>query len=343
MLAISEKCGECKLCDACGKYDKCFKCSLCSECNKREHSKVFERCQNCEVFKTCSKCKTAFSSWENYLDKLKCIGNDTKGNVLYTASGFDFLKQFEIQDFKRFTQFLIDKVSKPHNFCKSIIASITNKDENEMNNYDPFMLIFYFENLSNESVSIVDAFFEKLVGCRERCPFCQTSCQYENKDHAGEHIAAHHHPMGVVGIKWKKSNELMSHSCQSLPGKDLSAFLTKEASSSTISWTQCEANPNKWKIAPDSSMQNALYWKWFMNKFNDDLANHFNAKPCILPQEWAEIKWTDAKQNLLAGQCLYTYYASILFFYLLFNKEFNIIVWITMVFTKTFSNICNLA
>ena len=135
----------------------------------------------------------------------------------------------------------------------------------------------------------------KLVGCRKQCSFCRAPCYYENENHAFQHGALQHRPLGVIGFKWRKTNELVTHNCQSVKKSDLRQSLDEKI---FVSPNEENKDEKDWKITSDSNMQSSLYWKWFMNKFNKELADHFKAKPGQLPSEWADITWEDAKKSL---------------------------------------------
>jgi hypothetical protein len=144
----------------------------------------------------------------------------------------------------------------------------------------------------------VELLLEKVIGCCKQCPFCKSPCCLTKKDHAGDHRALQHYPVGVGGIRDDDDNKLQIYNCQS-------------AIDSTELFNYDEDKPDRfepykvyrkyypdWEIKPDRSMEASLYWKWFMNKFHDELTVNYQAEHADIPIQWKSITWEEAEQSL---------------------------------------------
>ncbi|XP_071854566.1 interferon-induced very large GTPase 1-like [Apostichopus japonicus] len=130
-------------------------------------------------------------------------------------------------------------------------------------------------------------------GCMEQCPMCHVPCDNMTKKHE-IHRAELHYPEGVVGCASKKDMRL---SC---------AICTSSVTTSDTYWDgqqmryYCDYQkdfPN-WVIQPIQNDSPLKYWKWVMNRFNEDFATMYGHKEAKLPQGWVEITKDDAIQDL---------------------------------------------
>ena len=71
-----------------------------------------------------------------------------------------------------------------------------------------------------KNFSFVNLLSDKILGCREKCPFCLAPCCYSMKDHAGSHQANQHYPVGIRGIHGA-NNKLQTYNCQSAVDSDI--------------------------------------------------------------------------------------------------------------------------
>lgn len=147
--------------------------------------------------------------------------------------------------------------------------------------------------------------FDKLVdlmfGCDECCPFCKALCDQTLRNHDNEHLTRNHRPQGVTGYRYIDSNILVKNIC--------TTEVAGESSFSNVH-TSGKWHPYKdyktvndyyksWSIAPDSSFEASLYWKWFMANFSKDLAKHYvGTKQPDIPSAWKDISFQDAKKQL---------------------------------------------
>jgi len=53
-----------------------------------------------------------------------------------------------------------------------------------------------------------------------------------------------------------------------------------------------------WDIPRSHDHTTSLYWKWFMARFAEELAKHYNALCPKLPEAWEKVTWEEAKEIL---------------------------------------------
>ena len=150
------------------------------------------------------------------------------------------------------------------------------------------------ENLSSEiypDVRIAD----RVMGCLEKCPFCGSPCSMAMKNHAGNHWARQHYPLGVRGIYTPENKRLHTLTCQVAVD---SSILFLFQNSSHDSFKNYKLYHPDWEISSERSSETSLFWKWFMAQFNDDLAKYYKLKPAKIPKEWSAITWKQARENL---------------------------------------------
>ena len=272
---------------------------------------ALSRVMKCGNKDTQNKCtsgefENSLSSWVKYFEQLNLFVNNENKNLdlLFTANDLSILNEFGIHDFKQFTRLLIDKLSQL-DVWKSVMTSMERQSECNTENFDSTRLISYLERTAAFK-NMVDLLFVKLVGCAEKCPHCRAPCYYENANHAFKHNTIQHRPWGAIGTKCTDTDELVTYNCQSVKGSDqqgctnLIMFDCDECTQ--LDQLVNNTNESEWEMKPDPTLQSSLYWRWFMNRFNKKLAEHFHAKPGRLPKEWAQIKWEDAKNSLFKGE-----------------------------------------
>lgn len=138
-------------------------------------------------------------------------------------------------------------------------------------------------------------------GCMEKCPFCSAPCSLNTSAHteAGvNHVAVEHYPEACGSYRWRDSEKLVTENCTVLVTSD-TKFLCIQ--------TNCEAyHPFKtykeiypdWDIHGDVSVEATPYWKWFLVKYEAQLAEVFKAKRPDIPSSWTYITKEDAMNSL---------------------------------------------
>ena len=54
-----------------------------------------------------------------------------------------------------------------------------------------------------------------------------------------------------------------------------------------------------WWIPVDFSAKASVYWKWFVGKHSQQIAEYFGGKAPKVPPEWQELKWNDVKKDVM--------------------------------------------
>ena len=235
-----------------------------------------------------------FVDSSDYFMKLKTkIGtkSETKRfdyELLSLANSLTVIERMEITDFERFTQLLIENIL-------SIQRSITDLSYN--GNSATYTRELYSVLRFPFGTDPVDVLLERVLGCKERCPFCRTPCKYTCERHAGDHNALQHCPVGVLGSYQENTKQLFTWNCQSAVASDL-LFIFPKTDGLLEPFKEYRKYFPNWEILPDRRMESSLYWKWFMNTFHDSLVQHYNVEHADIPKEWKEIQWEDAKQSL---------------------------------------------
>jgi hypothetical protein len=171
--------------------------------------------------------------------------------------------------------------------------------------------------------------FEKIMGCREKCPFCSAPCSQSLQNHAGSHHA-NHYPTGVSGTidiwglfahtqetvdaaekRPRKRGKLSVDTCQTLIGNRVD-IRTKATMEKYNRWYHRLFNKNyhsfrtyreiaeyeNWDIPYSQNHYASLYGKWFMAQFVEQLAERYDAMPPKIPEAWQDITWEEAHQSL---------------------------------------------
>ena len=138
---------------------------------------------------------------------------------------------------------------------------------------------------------------EKIIGCTKQCPFCGEQCDLQIPDHESnyDHRIHIHRINCLAGWRWTYSSVMLTDVCQAVICTD-SKF--KISSGEYHPYKDYRAIHTKWKISADPSSEASLYWKWFVGKYSDRIADHYKAKPPDIPEEWLDIKWPDIERNL---------------------------------------------
>ena len=187
-----------------------------------------------------------------------------------------------------------------------------------------------FETLvCEDNRAAIRPLFEKIMGCREKCPFCSAPCSQSLQQHAGDH-RANHYPTGVRGTVdiWglftntqethdateeeeRKPRKLALDTCQTMVGTRVD-IRTKVTVQKYNKWYHRLFNWNyhsfknykeieeyeNWDIPYSQDHKASLYWKWFMAQFDKELAEHYKALCPEIPEAWKEITWEEAKESL---------------------------------------------
>lgn len=148
--------------------------------------------------------------------------------------------------------------------------------------------------------SIYDIILEECVGCTESCPFCHAPCTLNNAGHTQQgikHNANEHYSQACGQYRWTKNNKLVAENCTANVASDARFRCTE---------TKHEWHPYKryyeifpdWKIHGDISVEATPYWKWFLVKYERQLAERYIAERPDIPDSWKQITKDMARQSL---------------------------------------------
>ena len=227
-----------------------------------------------------------FSKFKRQLDA-QSSDRTAEVGMLCDAGNLSMANTLEITNFEGFTQLMLEKLpSIPimimHVFKYPIKGNQTS---------------IYSNLLFASGTDPAEVLAEKVLGCMERCPFCKAPCKYTFKNHAGDHSALQHCPVGVIGWHVASDRKLTTYNCQSAVGSDID-FQNKDTCGICVPFKDYRNYYPNWDIAPDRKMESSLFWKWFMHTFHDDLVSSFKVEPADIPNEWKEISWEEAKKSL---------------------------------------------
>ncbi|XP_071948936.1 interferon-induced very large GTPase 1-like [Antedon mediterranea] len=135
--------------------------------------------------------------------------------------------------------------------------------------------------LKSEIGEVVIFFEDDLIGCEEACPFCEAPC--DNIAGCKIHRTECHRPQGVGGQKWS------------------SDFGKRERKDKLVTdlCTTVNERYNSWEINPSLDPKTQLYWKWFMTKYNKELAEFYGCREADIPAGWREITREAAKKDMI--------------------------------------------
>lgn len=187
-----------------------------------------------------------------------------------------------------------------------------------------------FEILACEdNKAVIRPLFEKIMGCRERCPFCSASCSESLEKHTGDH-RANHYPLGISGVVevkgWfsstletpdattdgqRKTRKLALDTCPTMIRSPIN-IRTHDTMQKYSKWYNYWFNWNyrsfknykevaentNWDIPYSGDIKTSLYWKWFMAQFDKELAEHYKTLSPEIPEAWKEFSWEEAKESL---------------------------------------------
>ncbi|KAM4632434.1 up-regulator of cell proliferation-like [Discoglossus pictus] len=149
--------------------------------------------------------------------------------------------------------------------------------------------------LSSLQLKPQNELFKKVIGCGKKCPFCYAPCEAEGAKHK-EHFASAHRPKGLAQATVDETNSLCSSTCSN----DIicnSMFANIDTGGEWHPFKDYRKIYPNWIIYPERNMDASNYWKFVLKEFNNQFAQHFNAKPANISKEW---------QNLTENHAFYS-------------------------------------
>ena len=138
----------------------------------------------------------------------------------------------------------------------------------------------------------------KLCGCTEQCPFCNEQCDLGLHDESIKHIVSRHIPQCLAGYRFTSSRVMSLDLCPA-DVAGTATFKNSRTNQQIVPFSKYGEIYPTWSIPPDTKVENSLYWKWFIGKFHEEVAAHFNAIDAEVPDGWKQIKWESVKKDLM--------------------------------------------
>ena len=165
----------------------------------------------------------------------------------------------------------------------------------------------YFEEIINCNIDIsvmnewqpnpYDTLEKSMFGCDKCCPFCKALCDQTVKDHSGDHSTLNYRPQGIVGWRNISTKILVTSLCTSdVAGEG--TFINSDTCNMPHPYKRYKEKYPSWSIPPDTSFSASPYWKWFMAKYPDELAQHFGVNKPEIPSSWKTITFKEAKESI---------------------------------------------
>ena len=137
-----------------------------------------------------------------------------------------------------------------------------------------------------------------LIGCTAQCPFCGEQCDLFIHDvQDTKHRTDMHRLDCLAGWRYETTGIMDTRVCPVLVGSSDITF--RQLPSETRYYTRdYEKVYPDWSITPNLGSDSVKYWKWFVIKFQHELAEKHLAKPPRIPLQWYNILWPDAEECL---------------------------------------------
>ena len=138
-----------------------------------------------------------------------------------------------------------------------------------------------------------------LIGCTAQCPFCGEQCDMLDPSHyedtGQKHQTAVHRMDCLAG--WRFKNKVLGTDFCPVEVARNCSFKKRDHRALHPYKKFLEVYPT-WSIPPDKTAESSLFWKWFVAKFPESLAQEFEAKPPKIQSQWSKTEWHDVKANL---------------------------------------------
>ncbi len=175
------------------------------------------------------------------------------------------------------------------NFRKRLISEVHNIEEAVLNEFEK---ITY---KSMEWQKKPHEMLESLVGCTAQCPFCGEQCELLEHGEAVDHRTEIHRIDCVTGWRSNTTGTLTTDLCPAMLSTKMK-FQTPDGKYER--YEDYKKVYKHWSIQPDVTSKSCTYWKWFVSKYEDDLALRYHGKPPKTPPEWKKITWQEIKEDL---------------------------------------------
>ena len=167
------------------------------------------------------------------------------------------------------------------------------------------MQVLLLDNFQSSPLSQMDSWSKRpydilcdaMLGCCEQCPFCGEQCELTTPNHDCQHSVELHRPQCLGGRTWIPTGEMILETCSSSVASKIN-FQNAATGYKSHPYRQYQMFYPHWIITPDSSLQASSYWKWFVAKYSEEIAKHFNIKKTEIPDTWKCLTWEKVKADL---------------------------------------------
>ena len=123
-------------------------------------------------------------------------------------------------------------------------------------------------------------------------------------NHLGsKHSISLHRPQCLGGYRLVETNEMGLETCNALVGSNTSSFYyydQKDGSKKEEFYKEYQRVHRDWSITGDSSLEAALYWKWFLVNYTGDICRKFRMEEVDLPAAWKTVTLEKVKEDIKA-------------------------------------------
>ncbi|XP_073713904.1 interferon-induced very large GTPase 1-like [Misgurnus anguillicaudatus] len=195
--------------------------------------------------------------------------------LIFSMKDFSWVKHDDVDDFKLLEDVMRKELSSIMSNISREFSTDTFDDKLDLNDRPNEILINHFCQC-----------------CWVQCPFCAATCTNTIENHDGDHSVPFHRVIGVNGWFYRETTNLCINICTSSVSSSESFFLNEKS----IRWKNYRRAGGvyaKWSITSDLS--ELPYWRWFVCRFQQELANHYNKTfDYSIPYEWRQITRQEA-------------------------------------------------
>ena len=176
------------------------------------------------------------------------------------------------------------------NFYFQINKGLSNLRQSLFEDLSPF---FQIDSWSKRPYNIL---FDTMLGCCERCPFCNEQCEVTT-NHEHKHSVELHRPLCLRGYTDPLNNEISLHVCPSCVASTLK-FNNPDTEGKFHPYKNYQIFYPKWDITPDALCEPSSHWQWFVARYSAQIVKHLKAKETKIPDSWTRLTWEEVKNDL---------------------------------------------
>ena len=139
---------------------------------------------------------------------------------------------------------------------------------------------------------------KEIIGCCAQCPFCGEQCDWSVHDTEVKHQVAQHRPTCLIGYHSRSTQIMTIDLCTSKVGGTAS-FRNSDTKGEYHPYAEYKTKYPDWSIPTNLGATASCYWKWFVGRYYEEIADYHSIKAGDIPSEWKELKWEDAKSQMM--------------------------------------------